>query len=90
MKPDAIGTGTEVAVTNGTLIVKGAAGAVQGAAALASDAKMVIYDVADKTAEIIDPMNLYAEDGHYYTVTTVATSNTNSAEKYVFVNDTTI
>ena len=87
MAPAPVGTGTEVTVTNGTLTVKNAAGAIQGAAALASDAKMVIYDVADKTAEVVDPMNLYAEDGHYYTVTTVATSNTNSAEKYVFVND---
>ena len=87
MSPNTVGTGTEVNVTNGTLTVENAAGTIQGAAALASDAKMVIYDVADKTAEVVDPMNLYAEDGHYYTVTTVATSNTNSAEKYVFVND---
>ena len=87
MMPATVGTGTEVTVINGTLTVKNAAGTVQGAVALAGDAKMVIYNVADKTAEIVDPMNLYAEDGHYYTVTTVATSNTNSAEKYVFVND---
>ena len=87
MKPASVGTGTEVTVTNGTLTVKNVSGTVQGAVALAGDAKMVIYDVANKTAEIVDPMNLYAADGHYYTVTSVATSNTNSAVKYVFVND---
>ena len=90
MKPVAIGTGTEISVNSGTLTVKANGAVVAGSAvALANDAKMVIYDVADKTAEVVDPMNLYAEDGHYYTVTTVATSNTNSAEKYVFVNDVT-
>ena len=87
MSPTSIGTGTEVTVTSGTLTVKNVSGTVQGAVALAGDAKMVIYDVANKTAEIVDPMNLYAADGHYYTVTSVATSNTNSAVKYVFVND---
>ena len=93
MKPVEIGTGhtiTEISITNGTLTVKDATGAIRGSAALAGDAKMVIYDVADKTAEIVDPMNMYAETGHKYVVYTVATSNTNSAEKYVFVNDTTI
>ena len=90
MTPASVGDGTTVKVDAGTLSLSKADGTVVGAYALANDAKVIVYNVADKEAEVIDPANLYAADGHFYSVSTVAKSNTDAAVKYVLVNDTRV